>query len=215
MVNDVWHLSTLLFSIPFITTGDCSPDMIFNFFFFFPLPRTDYKCVRAFEHINYLLMLTLSLFSLTQPGSAQCLHRQAVATATDGTSPSQSAEFASEILESNMKQGNAGTKWIQVLVSIDQFNAQVTWGGGGSQPPRSWYVVQHFDVMSELSRVLTYWYCEVHALRHTSQPNMYPLHQQRYHLRSFKIRKNVNNSVALKRLKAMKSISLALQNDVQ
>ena len=55
-VNGVLHLSTslLLFLLLFIIAARV-PCV---WFFFFPLPRTRADCVRAFEHINYLLMLT-------------------------------------------------------------------------------------------------------------------------------------------------------------
>lgn len=54
-VNGVLHLSTslLLFSLLFIITA-----RVPRVWFLFPLPRTRTNCVRAFEHINYLLMLT-------------------------------------------------------------------------------------------------------------------------------------------------------------
>lgn len=164
MVNDVWQLSTslLLFSIPFITTVVGSPHMIFKTFF--PLPRTDCECVTAFEHINYLLMLTLeedAFFVLTHAARVSAVFTSpgcCYGNRQNLTVPVSRVRFK-EILESNMRRGNAGTEWSQVLVNIDQFQLLESHRGTFS-------AIQVMECCSalSLSRALIYRYCDVHVL---------------------------------------------------
>lgn len=81
--------------------------------FFLPLPRTRTDCVRAFEHINYLLMLTFegdAFFVLTPTAGVNAVFTSAGPLPRQQTEPHsqrESAELDLEILESGVKRSKA------------------------------------------------------------------------------------------------------------